>query len=600
MEAILDSLYNYILIIGKMGNIKFCNEKLLKKIDYSKSELLGNNVYKLTKNNSNEIYKKINEIKKDEKLNLDINIVSRCEEHIPLNCDIVIGDFEGEESIFIIGKDIYEKYYNREILENTLDILPFSIWIKDLDGKFRYSNKYKEDKVSQIRDIINEKKVDIEFKCITEKIGKELFEFSKADSMTIYRYNEINCKLVEEANFGKRIKINQQELLNISKEQIEILKTDNEYEGCRPTKDIKNKVIRDIMVNNDIGYHGCYNITFNDKIIGLLTLKYLNGNEAKAIMNDFIKSICNYIGLNMINKELLNSISYEIEKRDETEKELEEKRRKLEDDIKIESFKNEFFASVSHEFKTPLNIILGSVQLIDRNMELDELSNEFSQKYKKYIDTIRQNSYRLLRLVNNLIDITRIEGGFYQLQLGNYDIVSTVENITLSVAQYIENKGIDLIFDTNCEEKIIACDPDKIERIILNLMSNAIKYTKENGKICVNLNIDENKACISIEDSGIGISKDKLDLIFERYKQVDNALTRKSGGSGIGLSLVKSLVELHGGSIYVTSKEGIGTKFTFELPIKLVDSDYIDQSLDNNYEAIQIEKCSIEFSDIYI
>lgn len=277
----------------------------------------------------------------------------------------------------------------------------------------------------------------------------------------------------------------------------------------------------------------------------------------------------------------------------------EEERKNLKEAVQMESLKNEFFANISHEFRTPLNIILGTMQLMQRNVENNKITWDKSLNLESHINYIKQNSYRLLRLVNNLIDITSIESGYYKLQLGNYNIVDIVENITLSVAQYTKDHGINLIFDTNCEEKIIACDPEKIERVVLNLLSNAIKYTDIDGYIYVDLQINDENVKISVKDNGVGISKDKLDVIFDRFKKIDNNLNRKCEGSGIGLSLVKSLVELQGGDIYVESKLGEGSMFTFELPIRyLNDSSQIIQNREIS-KSTQIEKCNIEFSDIY-
>jgi len=195
--------------------------------------------------------------------------------------------------------------------------------------------------------------------------------------------------------------------------------------------------------------------------------------------------------------------------------------------------------------------------------------------------------------------MTRIDNGYYELKLGNHDIVNVVEEITLSVAQYTEGKGIELIFDTNCEEHIIACDPEKIERILLNLLSNSIKYTKENGSIRVNLDVNEDNINVSVKDDGEGISKSKLPIIFDRFVQGDSTLTRTCEGSGIGLSLVKSLVEMHDGKINVNSEEGIGTNFEFYLPNKTTT--YPEDKLNRSYisENNRIEMCNIEFSDIY-
>ncbi len=177
-----------------------------------------------------------------------------------------------------------------------------------------------------------------------------------------------------------------------------------------------------------------------------------------------------------------------------------------------------------------------------------------------------------------------------------------VEDITISVAQYVENKGIELIFDTEIEEEIIACDPDKIERIMLNLLSNAIKYTKVNGRIEVYLGIEDGKVFISVMDNGEGIENEKVDLVFNRFIQVDDTSERRYEGSGIGLSLVKSLIEMHGGNINVTSKVGEGTKFTFYLPIRIVEMEEGEKDhVPHKSEMIssKVEKCNIEFSDIY-
>lgn len=309
---------------------------------------------------------------------------------------------------------------------------------------------------------------------------------------------------------------------------------------------------------------------------------------------------------------ILESILDELYKRKETEQELEEflntamditKTKKLEEAqieyekaLEIESIKNELFSNISHEFKTPLNIILGTMQVIDLSIKSNKLIISGDVDFDKYQKSIVQNSYRLLRLVNNLIDMTKIDMGYYSLCRKNKNIIYIIEDITMSVVEYIENKGIELIFDTDVEEAIIACDEEKIERIILNLLSNSIKYIKEDGKIRVGITSTDNEVIVSIKDNGIGIPKEKLEAIFQRFVQVDNILTRKCEGSGIGLSIVKSLIDLHGGSISVKSEEGKGTEFIFTLPITTVND---KECCCENSIKTRIEKCNIEFSDIY-
>ena len=275
-------------------------------------------------------------------------------------------------------------------------------------------------------------------------------------------------------------------------------------------------------------------------------------------------------------------------------KEVEEEKKKLEETIQLESIRNEFFGNISHEFKTPLNIILGIVQLIDKNIELDNITKE---NLIRHVDIMKQNSYRLLRLVNNLIDISRIDIGYYNLQPSNYNIVKVIEDITLSIAEYVKHKKINLIFNTDVEEITLACDPDKIERVMLNLLSNAVKYTDDNGDIYVSLNKVNEDVVVSVKDSGVGIPNDKLELIFDRFGQANDILSRRCEGSGIGLSIVKSIVEMHGGKIEVFSEIGKGSEFVFNIPIKILEEENVILTCDN--KDYHVEKCNIEFSDIY-
>ncbi|WP_052356788.1 PAS domain-containing sensor histidine kinase [[Clostridium] dakarense] len=270
-------------------------------------------------------------------------------------------------------------------------------------------------------------------------------------------------------------------------------------------------------------------------------------------------------------------------------------------EVEFERLRMEFFANLSHEFRTPLNLIFSSIQLLDIKLEQckDCEENYHSIKgYEKYINIIRQNGYRLLKLVNNLIDSTRLDVGSVEYSPKNYDIVNYVENIFDSVVKFANQNSINMIFDTMVEEHIVAFDLDKMERIILNLISNAIKFNKRNGIIEVNINCDDKFVEIEVKDTGIGIPNDKLGEVFEKFKQANNRMTKVNEGSGIGLSLVKSLVDLHNGKIEVESEIGEYTKFTVKIPNVLVKEDiYIN---DENHSSKYIENIQVEFSDIYL
>jgi len=260
-----------------------------------------------------------------------------------------------------------------------------------------------------------------------------------------------------------------------------------------------------------------------------------------------------------------------------------------------DKLKNDFFANMSHELRTPLSIILAAAQLLELKAR-DDQEKQLKNHIFKAAGSIKQNINRLTRLVNNIVDVTKADTGFLQLDLKNFNIVSIVEEVTMSTVNLIQNKGISIEFDTDVEEKIIACDIDKIEKVILNLLSNSVKFTPNNGSIFVNVTDGDEHITISVRDTGIGIPKDKQKLIFERFRQVDKSISRGSEGSGIGLSLVKSLVELHGGTIGVESCYGHGSEFIIHLPVVTLP----DSPIYYEIESFNTEKTQLEFSDIYL
>ena len=274
---------------------------------------------------------------------------------------------------------------------------------------------------------------------------------------------------------------------------------------------------------------------------------------------------------------------------------IKESEEKLNQSNEYNKVLTEFFSNISHELRTPINVISSANQLmmLTSNNELPSLSEE---KQKSLMHIIKQNTYRLIRLVNNILDTSKFDSGYLKLNLQNHNIVSVVEDITLSVIDYVKSKGVKITFDTDIEEKIMEIDDDKIERIILNLLSNAIKFTNIGDEIIVRIEDMDKYIRISVKDTGIGIPEDKLNLIFNRFDQVDKTFTRNKEGSGIGLSLVKTLTEMHGGNIKVNSKLGEGSEFIVELPVSVSeDEDAIYAITSDN----KVEKINIEFSDIY-
>ncbi|MFL0194367.1 sensor histidine kinase [Clostridium sp. WILCCON 0269] len=260
----------------------------------------------------------------------------------------------------------------------------------------------------------------------------------------------------------------------------------------------------------------------------------------------------------------------------------------------------EFISNVSHELKTPLNVIFAAIQVLAACRDCRD--QKCISKQDEYLKIMKQNCYRLTRLINNLLDISKLDSGFIKLNCHNRNIVSVVEDITLSLVPYVESKNIELIFDTNIEEKVMAIDSDKMERIILNLLSNAVKFTPEKGKIYVNVEYKDEIVYITIRDTGIGIPEDKQQIIFERFGQVGASAMENNEGSGIGLYLAKSFVKLHGGEIYVRSEIGKGSEFTIKLPVKIIEENCIRDISCKNKEELncknKMKQINMEFADM--
>ncbi|MFP4660835.1 MAG: sensor histidine kinase [Halanaerobiales bacterium] len=280
-----------------------------------------------------------------------------------------------------------------------------------------------------------------------------------------------------------------------------------------------------------------------------------------------------------------------INKRD-----LINKKKKLEEHERSNTI---FLANTSHELKTPLNLIYSSEQMLDIYLEKFITESEVKKKFSRYLNIIRQNCYRLMRIIGNIVDSTKMEVGEYKIDINNYNIIAIIEQIVESIRSYIETQGINFSFTTHRDRKVIACDPDSIERILLNLISNAVKYTPEGGRIEVQVYTEGEEVVLSIKDNGCGIPHELQSSIFERYVQSDDSFTKKLGGSGIGLSLVRYLVEMHQGDIELNSVPGEGSEFIIKLPDRLVaePEQTIDEEILDNDKII--ENIKLEFSDIY-
>jgi PAS domain S-box-containing protein len=240
---------------------------------------------------------------------------------------------------------------------------------------------------------------------------------------------------------------------------------------------------------------------------------------------------------------------------------FERERRTVERLREVDRLKQEFLANMSHELRTPLNSIIGYSEVL-----LDGVDGELSEEAIEDIQAIYGSGKHLLSIINEILDLAKIEAGQMQLSRKPMDVVDVLADIVHSSQILAKKKGLDLRLELESQTGIVDGDRVRLNQVMLNLVSNAIKFT-ETGEVVVSFAVRDGMAEVSVRDTGIGMSKADLGLIFERFRQVDGSSTRRAGGSGLGLTITRQLVEMHGGSISVQSELGKGSTFTFTLPL---------------------------------
>ncbi|WP_326514049.1 HAMP domain-containing sensor histidine kinase [Clostridium intestinale] len=299
------------------------------------------------------------------------------------------------------------------------------------------------------------------------------------------------------------------------------------------------------------------------------------------VCSDVTKTFEYEVQLNIKNKTLLKA---------EKEKNLI-----LEQSMKI---KDDFLYFITHEFKTPMSVINLAIQAIESICK-----NDLTLRINNYLKVIKQNTNRQLRLVNNLLEVTRINSGYIKIHEDTFDIVYVLNSLVNSIQLYAKQKNIHLIFISHISSKNVLLDEEKLERILFNLLSNALKFTPEGKSITVNLSSEviskEELLVIEVKDEGIGIPKEKQKVIFERFGQVDSSLSSQAEGTGLGLYLVCLLVKALNGNLKLESELGKGSTFTIKLPINssVPKENFNDSFVSSDSRIIQATE--IEFSDIY-
>lgn len=320
-----------------------------------------------------------------------------------------------------------------------------------------------------------------------------------------------------------------------------------------------------------------------------ITLDKIENAKSYPFEINIDKTIDGY-RLFLISPNKFNKILYIEDLNDKNENRKLQKQ--FEEILENDKQKREFFANISHELKTPINLISSGLQI--NKIHIQENRIDAVDENRKII---MQNCLRLIRTINNFIDANKISEGYVTPDMKVYNIVDIVENTALGCNKDIENFNSRLIFDSEEEEIYVRCDKDLITRIVLNLLSNSIKYGKKGGTIKIDLSIEQDKVCVKIKNDTPKINREVIPYVFDQFTKLNKSFNRVKEGSGLGLFLTKSLVELQGGTIELIS-ENKRNEFIIKFDyIKDVDEEEICYE---NFEMNSIEeKVNIEFSDIY-
>jgi signal transduction histidine kinase len=303
--------------------------------------------------------------------------------------------------------------------------------------------------------------------------------------------------------------------------------------------------VRDTLIR--FGYRALLSVPLlrEDQIIGSLSFNRKAPGEFPPEVVDVLKTFATQSALAIQNARLFREIA--------------DKSAQLE---AASRHKSEFLANMSHELRTPLNAIIGFSEVL-----AEKMFGDVNDKQAEYLQDILESGRHLLSLINDILDLSKIEAGRMELELTDFSVPQAIQNAGILVRERALRRGIVLHEVIADGVGGIRGDERKVKQVLLNLLSNAIKFTPEGGRIEVRAASTDGMVEVSVTDSGVGIAPEDHEAVFEEFRQVGTA-DKKAEGTGLGLALSRKFVELHGGRIWVTSQVGIGSTFTFTLPTR--------------------------------
>jgi len=299
-------------------------------------------------------------------------------------------------------------------------------------------------------------------------------------------------------------------------------------------------------------------VIYGEKVLGVLALSSMQPFSVNEL--GFIERLTDQMGISLNNLNQYHDLKALSEQYKQRGSEISQKNRQLEQANRL---KTEFLANMSHELRTPLNAIIGFSEVLK-----DELLGKLNDEQADYMNEIFGSANHLLSLINDILDLSKIEAGKMELYLGPVNVSELLQNALSVVKEKAHNHHISLALDVGDDIGLMQVDGRKLKQIVYNLLSNAVKFTPDGGQVAVEARHVEGNLLVKVTDTGIGIAQDNVDLLFRPFEQLDGSLARQFEGTGLGLAMVKRLVELHGGEVSVSSQEGKGSCFQFAIPYR--------------------------------
>ena len=389
----------------------------------------------------------------------------------------------------------------------------------------------------------------LDLEMVLTSIVRHAVQLSKTDTGTIYEFDEAEGVFLPSVNYGAHA------------EYVEALRESRLRVGDRTVigqaaikrapdqvPDLADVPEYPLPYVQQAGYRALLALPLlrEDRLIGGLVVRRKAAGEFPSPVVDLLQTFAAQSVLAIHNARLF--------------REIEEKGRELES---ANQHKSEFLANMSHELRTPLNAILGYTELI-----LDSIYGDVPEKIQEVLERLEKNGRHLLNLINDVLDLSKIEAGQLTLSLNEYSMGDVIQTVSTSVEALAAEKDLDLKVEVSKDLSIGKGDEQRIAQVILNLVGNAIKFTDE-GEVKIEVTVSNETFLVSVHDTGPGVTEADQQKIFDEFQQADGSSTRKKGGTGLGLSISKKIIDMHGGRIWVESTLGKGSTFRFTLPIRV-------------------------------